>query len=467
MRYFSHDDIVQISSAPGRGAVGIIRLSGLNAFAIVERLLADAESPVGTGRGVLDRRLAIPFRVYSGGGARATRAVPCPARLFFMPAPASYTREDVVEIHLPGSPAVLRAAMRAFVAAGARAAEPGEFTFRAFRNGRLTLAQAEAVEATIKAADADAAGAALARLGDPTPKRLVAWRDRLLGVAAGLEAALDFDGEELGDDPVLGLAGLVAELTDAGVELAARDKPTLDPLPHAALVGLTNAGKSSLFNALLGKDEAIVSGELSTTRDNLRCEADWEGGRLVLSDNPGLDAAAAGAAGAAVDLAFERIGGEDVAVWVIDASREWDGELSRFAARLRGRVIVALSKADLPAGVSTDTVMANVAAAGLRPVAVASVSAGSGAGVADLRSVIGRACRDAVPRTGWNRREEHELADALGHCRAALVELEGAGRLELASEDVRAALASFSRALGDGYAEEALGLIFSRFCLGK
>ena len=463
MQYFAHDDIAQIGSPPGRGLVGILRLSGPNALAIAGRLAADPEALARCGRGVFDRLAALPLRRQVAADRKDKTAYSCPARFFLMPGPASYTREDTAEIHLPGSPAILSAALAAAVEAGARPAAPGEFTFRAFRNGRLSLGQAEAVEDAIRA-DGDAeARAALDRLGDESAKRIAAWRDRAMAAAAAVEAALDFGEEEPGTDPLASLGELVSALAAEGVGVSGAGETAGGGFPHAALAGPVNAGKSALFNALLGRDEVLVSPEASTTRDSLRREAEWDGVRLVLSDNPGCGPNGPGEGAAARDS--RRPGGGDVAVWVVDASLPLDGETLAFAKRFSGPVVLVLNKSDLPSAVTPASAAELAERAGMGPLSILAASAVSLTGLDALRSAVASACREAGPP--GRRREDLELAGALGHCRLALAELEGAGRLELAAEELRDALAAFSRALGDGYAEEALARIFSRFCLGK
>lgn len=467
MGYFNHDDIAQIGSPPGRGLVGIIRVSGPDAFVTAGRTLSDGDGERLRRHGVRDCRMMLPLRRRVGPTERESLRLPCPVRVFSMPGPASYTREDVVEFHLPGSPAILGAAMKALTEAGARPALPGEFTFRAFRNGRLSLSQAEAVEETIRAADAAERRSALARLGDPSPGRIGEWRDRVMAAAAMLEASLDFDAEELGEDPTSQLGQLVEELSREGVLVADRDRAGLSFLPHLALVGRTNAGKSSLFNALLGEDEVLVSAEASTTRDSLRREVVWHGVGLVLSDNPGHDATASGGAGEAAGLSMRRLGGEDLACLVLDGSRGLDEEDLAFIAKLEGRVLAVRNKCDLPAAAAADEIAAALREAGLALPTVWEVSARTGEGLEELRRGLAEACRGVPAAHGWNRRQRLELGSALECCRRALAELSGPGRLELAAEDLRGALSAFGRAMGEGYAEEALELIFSRFCLGK
>lgn len=478
MRYFNTDDIVQIGTPPGSAPVGALRVSGANAFALVAAIAPGLKGELlreRPRRSCRDCVVHLPLRPFGtparGGGAGEKAAFPCPARVFLMPAPASYTREDVAEVHLPGSPPLLRAAMAALADAGAREAAPGEFTFRAFRNGRLTLGQAEAVEALISAGTAREKQRALARLGDRGAFRVREWREKLLDIAALLEAALDFSEEEPGEAPAADLAAMADELVAAGLERAADDGAAAEGAPHVALVGLANAGKSSLLNALLGFDAALVSPDASTTRDSLRHSVRWEGKDLLLSDNPGFDPETGGGGSRASAFALERLGGEDAACWVVDASRPPDrldeAFADRLAARISGGAVLVLNKIDLPGRAAWDDVLRLADRKGIPVLERAEASAATGEGIPALRALLARRAGEAGCAEGWTRRESGELRAALLCCRAAAAELGGAGRLELAADDARRGVAAFSRALGEGYAEEALGRIFSRFCIGK
>lgn len=468
MPYFSIDDIAQISSPPGRGMVGILRISGPNAFAIAAGAIEDAGSLlVERQRGCADCSFRLPLRIHCRGGKGKAESRPCPARLFTMPAPASYTREDVVEIHLPGSQAILQAGLNALVRCGARPAAPGEFTFRAFRNGRLNLAQAEAVEETIRSASDLERQNALSRLGDPTAGKILSWRDKVMDIAAQVEAALDFDEEELGENPAAELTQLVDELDAEGISTESAAARTAADLPEAALVGLSNAGKSSLFNALLEQNTALVSPELSTTRDQLHREVKWYGVNLYISDNPGHDPENRTDGGMAAQQAMNRLGGADLHCWVVDCSRGVDSQLEDFARRLSGRVIIVLNKCDLEKLLDENELLSLAKKNDLTVVALCATSADGKTGLEELRQTISSTIKQ-VDRTGaWNRRETLELSTAMEYCRAARDELAGAARLELAAEELRGALAAFSQAMGEGYAEDALERIFSRFCLGK
>lgn len=467
MPYFSQDDIAQIGTPPANAVVGVIRISGPNAFAILAKTTRGLEPFLGNGGGrfMRDCRFLLPLKRF---GTTDTRAVfECPARALVMPAPNTYTTEDVAEIHVSGAIPVVKAALGAVVAAGARPAEPGEFTFRAFRGGRLTLRQAEAVEEVVRADSEAEKRQALARLGDKSQERIGRWRDQLLDCAARIEAALDFSEEELEGDTAAEIGGIVYQLDQAAGNIAKTDVDAVQVCPDVALVGLANAGKSSLMNALIGDDAVIVSPQASTTRDSIHREVRWHGARFVLSDNPGYDPGGVGAGAEAAARAMKRLAGHDLALWIVDAAAEWTDELEEFARLLTGGIIVVLNKADLPGRIDRQDMVELAERHGLALLGVVTASAETGDGVDEIRRLAASQAAKVRMAGPWNRREIWELSAARECCREAAAELSGPGRLELAADDVRRAMAAFARALGDGYAEETLARIFSRFCIGK
>ncbi|MCD8141544.1 MAG: 50S ribosome-binding GTPase [Planctomycetaceae bacterium] len=458
MPYFSHDDIAQIGTPSGPSPVGALRLSGDNALAILAQV-SDVAVTAGTdspSRRVVDGVMRIPL---------AGDVVPCPARFLVMPAPATYTREPMAEIHLPGSPPLLRAALTALVDAGARPAAPGEFTFRAFRNGRIGLGQAEAVERLIRSTTEAERRQALSRLGDRDGAAIRRWRDDLFDIAARVEAVLDFADEEL--EP-----GIEADLARLAQQLAASAAGRAERGPERAgrriaLAGLTNAGKSSLFNALLGEDAVLVSEDASTTRDSIRRRVVFDTVEVELSDNPGFDPDTAGQGGDAAARGGTATGGDDIVLWVVDASRHLDAQDVAFASSLTGGVLLVLNKSDLRTRTEARQAASLLDGAEATLLGDIAVSAATGDGIAALRSEIARLAASLSGDGGWNRRELLELAAARECCRRAAEELAHGGRLELAAEELRHGVLSFSRMMGEGYAEEALGRIFSRFCIGK
>ncbi len=288
-----------------------------------------------------------------------------------------------------------------------------------------------------------------------------------MDIAAQIEAALEFDEEELGGNPAAELSKLVDELNAEGIKTESTAGGPVSDLPEAALVGLSNAGKSSLYNALLEQNTAIVSPELSTTRDLLRREVKWDGVNLYLSDNPGHDPENATAGGVAARQAIQRLGSADVQCWVVDCSTPPDALLKDFVNRLSGRVILILNKCDLEKQLDQQSLVAVAKSYNLDIVGMCLTSADGKTGLDELRKTISAAIRQTDRSGVWNRRETLELSIAMAYCRAARDELAGAARLELAAEELRSALAAFAHAVGEGYAEDALERIFSRFCLGK
>jgi tRNA modification GTPase len=420
--------IVALSSAAGGSERAVLRLSGPKSAVLARRL-----APVPRRRGVRHAQ----GRIHGA-------AFPCSA--WFMPAPRSYTGEDVVEIHLPGAPPLARAALDLLLDAGARPAEPGEFTRRAFQAGRIDLAQAEAVLSVIRA-DADAElSAAAALLQGGFSKKIGTIEDRLTSLAADVEASIDFVDQDIDLLPStvalerLGkirreLAALLAESKSSDI---ASDAAT------AFLVGPPNAGKSTLFNALTG-GRALVSGVPGTTRDLL--EGSVEGVRLF--DAPGLggtgggplDREAARRAEKAMRLA-------DLWIVVIDG-----GAPAKPMDSNRPRITV-VTKADVaPTGA---------------PEALA-VSAMTGAGLDALRARLrdwsgsgGPGARFSLSRRQWGllreaRRGVDRASDAFQANRSP----------EFAALDLRAAVEAIGGITGKRVDEEILDRIFSRFCLGK
>lgn len=469
MNFFADDTIAQAASPPGRSALAVVRISGGGAAGLLAETIPEfVPGPESMRRRVFDAEMALDLSCRPDSGLPSGRQF-CPARIVVMPAAKSYTREDMAEIHLPGSPAIVASALRTLVGAGARLAEPGEFTFRAFRDGRISLSQAEGVEEAVRAASEAEKRLALSRLSGQAADLAAAWRNMAIDIASLLEAGLDFPLEELDGDPAATAAELVRELEQSVVpeEEAVSGKPAETAIPRVTLVGLANAGKSSLFNALLGREAALVSDRSSTTRDELRATAEWDGAALILADTPGFAPRDAGAGGMASERAHARLGSGDVACWVVDASRPLDQEGLDFARSLAGKVAVVLHKSDLPAALGLAECLGALDAGRTSLIGCLAASSLAGGGIDEVRKTLGRACREAFPEREWNRREQVELGLALRHCRRAAEELSGTGRTELAAEEIRLALAAFMRFSGDGYTEAALNGIFSRFCLGK
>jgi tRNA modification GTPase len=370
-------------------------------------------------------------------------------------APRSYTREDLVEISLPSSPPLVDRLVRSLVGRGARPAKPGEFTLRAFLNGRLDLAQAEAVEQLISAEGEDDRRAALDQLEGSFSKRLGRIESELLDLCADAEAAIDFVDQDIEILPVdearrRGKAAL-DELRELTAETAARK--TSDARPTVALHGLPNAGKSALFNALSGSD-AIVSEVAGTTRDVLSAELDV-GFPVRLLDAPG-EAEAAGLDGEAVRRSREAVRLADLLLVVVDVTRP-DPSIEP-----KGRpAILVLNKADL----GRDEAVRRRFRSG----EAVWTSAKTGEGLAELKRKVADLLR-GEDRPGARFRVSLRQGALLREAEAALDRASAAAPalgMEFVSADLRAALAALGGISGRSTDEDLLDRIFSRFCLGK
>ena len=498
--YRSGDAIAAIASAPGASCAMLIRLSGPGAFEIARTLFRPDESPDPFAPPVRRAARAGRWRVQWTPeavlrlGADAPTDAHAPALAYIYPAPRSFTREDMVEIHLPGSPPLAAAALRALASSGARPALAGEFAWRAFVNGRIGAAEAAAL-AQLLGADADADADALRRdaLGRldrrrPEDASLARCRDAVWSASARLEALLDFpEHAPDGGAP----AAWAADWRELAGELASRARDrrrrgaASEGRPVIRLAGLTNAGKSSLFNALLGRDAALASAERSTTRDRLSAPMVCGGVAATLEDLPGFDPESGRGRETAGFDHLNRLLNDppaDLIVWTLDASRPPDdAELAPLRALLRGRrLLLALHKADLPEAADWPPWLSRRIGEIGGVAGIARTSARTGAGLDELRRLAAEALapRDAPgggagggegpgggPLAEW---EAETWERAAAECREAAAEWE-AGFGELSAERLRAArdwLAG-GRGLGAGDAEALLARIFGSLCVGK
>lgn len=444
------DTIVAVGSPPGRSLRGMVRASGPGAAGV-------ARAWCGNDVPLVPHTLA-PVRLTSP---------PIPALLAYSPAPRSYTGEDTVELQTPGNPALLARLLRQALDAGARLADPGEFTFRAFSNGRLDLTQAEGVAATIAAvSDAQLHAASLLRRGrlGSTASWLV---DKLATSLALVEAGIDFTDQE--DVVPIGPRALDESLVDLDLiltELSTRSRSwgELEALPRVVLVGPPSAGKSTLFNALLGRRRAVVDPMPGTTRDVLEEPVTLEVGagrrlEVLLVDIAGLDEAHAlldREAQAAAERAIERA---DLALWVVDATRPVPAPPAH--VHRRGALRVA-TKCDV----------------GRRVDAEVRVSGETGEGLDELRAAIvdrlaSRHAAASGETLALQPRHEHALRSAAAHLAAARgllapqLDAHALGRVELVAGHLRAALDDLAGLGGRLTPDDIIGRVFSTFCVGK
>ena len=445
-----YNTIAAIATAAGAGGVGVVRISGPQALAIAETICKTTLKP----------RYAHYARFHDERGETIDDGI----ALYFK-APASYTGEDVVELQAHGSPAVLRQLLDRCCALGARMARPGEFSERAFLNGKLDLAQAEAVADLIAAGDARAARAARRSLDGVFSRRVDALADALLRLRVHVEAAIDFVDEPLdtlgGEALRTGLAQAAEDL-DALLREAERGQKLRDGL-HAVIVGPPNAGKSSLLNALAGSERAIVSDIAGTTRDLLRETVRVDGVELTLVDTAGLRAGGDSIEREGMRRAESELTRADLAIVVLDA-REVEAGRAAVADAIADvpQRLWVLNKVDLLAGSSAEPsqpedgevrvsartgVGLDVLHARLRALAAGEGDGTEGAFSARARQV------DAL------RRAAQELA-------AARQQLDG-DMLELTAESLRAGHDALGEITGRLAPDDLLGHIFSSFCIGK
>jgi tRNA modification GTPase len=443
------DTIFAPATAPGRAAVAVVRLSGPQAAATVVALAGSLPRP----RQASLRALRVPH------GAPIDQAL-----VLWFPAPGSYTGEASAEFHVHGGPAVVAALVQALSDQGLRLAEPGEFTRRAFENGKLDLAQAEGVADLVEAETEAQRRQALAQLDGALGRAQAAWRADLIEALAMFEAAVDFPDEEIPADVATrarpALERLVAELETArdGVKRGAQVREGF----RIALVGAPNAGKSTLLNGLAGRDAAIVTATPGTTRDIIEVPLRLAGYKVILADTAGLRETHDEIEAEGVRRARAWATGADLRVWVVDGS---GAAPAPPPGELEAGDLCVINKADLPPG--DETARAQVEARALE-LELHRISARETSHLAVLQQALSdrvvEALAGAEPPTATRLRHAQLLGDALGHLHRALRLQDD---LELAAEDVRLAGRALDRITGRIHPEDVLDRVFSSFCIGK
>lgn len=433
----TRDTIAALATPAGRGGIGVIRVSGPAAAGIAQRLLGRLPKP--------RRATHATFRDAHGAPIDAGIAL-------YFPAPDSYTGEGVLELQGHGGPVVMQALLGACLDAGARLAEPGEFTRRAFLEGKLDLAQAEAVADLIDAASREAARSALRSLSGEFSATLAGLQSQLVELRALTEAMLDFPEDEVDslhrDDGASRLQKVRAALDD--VFQKSRQGSLLRSGIHVVLAGRPNVGKSSLLNRLAGEERAIVTPVPGTTRDALREPIQIEGIPLVLVDTAGLRVSSDEVERMGIERTRLELQRADAVLAVFEAARGRD-ELEHLPAGVP--VIEVYNKIDL----------VNAYAA---PATGLAVSAKTGEGLEALRQGI-------LAAAGWTSSAEPVFLARERHLRAleqARRHLEAAAReprWELFAEELRLAHAALGAITGEFTADNLLGEIFARFCIGK
>jgi tRNA modification GTPase len=456
------ETVVAIATPPGEGAIGIVRLSGPGVRAITNRIFQGRRG--GAGKSMTPYRLTLG-RLHDPDSGRAVDEV----MTVFMPGPQSYTGEDMVEFQAHGGRAVLAGIVDASLAAGARPAAPGEFTRRAFLNGRLDLAQAEAVIDLILSRSRSSREAALEQLEGRLSAAIGALRDSLGDMAAVVEATIEFGEEEgleesVSPDPIEKAIGTVRDLLAGEGE----GRVLRDGL-QVTFSGRTNVGKSSIINMLSDSSRSIVTPFPGTTRDTVESPLNLEGLSALLVDTAGFGPPRDAVEEEGIRRSRERLTTADLAVIVLDSSEpldESDRDLldsSRFRPSL-----VVLNKSDLPGLVDTAEIRR---LARERP--IVETSAKTGAGLEELRRALGRAVRSLFPAPDGEHpiltssRHADVLRRALAGLERAKENLEKKDPIDMLASDIREALSCLGEITGETVTEEVLDRIFSNFCVGK
>ena len=454
--YQLEDTIAAIATPAGVGGIGIVRLSGEKAFSIAGRILISSKP--------LDRKRQIFFGKFQNP---ASREILDEGLLLLMPKPHSYTSEDVVEFHAHGSPAVLEKLMEVLAAEGARPAEPGEFTYRAFMNGRLDLTQAEAVEALVGAQGEAARRQALRQLTGGLAAHLEPLEESLKSLYLKIEARLEFSEDGI---PPLDLEKFTKEAAEVGAELEKllqsyqQGKVIREGLA-VAIVGPPNAGKSSLLNALLGAQRAIVTPLPGTTRDVVEGEIRLKGVRVRLFDTAGIREAQNVVEVEGIRRSRQVIEEADILFWVIDASNPKESlEEVRKNPLPSDRTWFLFNKKDL---VKTGRPWEGT---GLNPEKCLFLSCQTQeglSGVVEKMEALVKAPmagEDVVLTSLRHLQETHKALEALDRLKGLMAAKEP---YELWAEELREAALAVGRIRGRNLPAAAFEDIFTKFCIGK
>jgi tRNA modification GTPase len=431
------DTIAAVATAAGIGGVGIVRVSGPRALAIAGEVVGVA----------LDRHVRLTW-ARDASGAQIDQVL-----AFAMRGPKSFTGEDVAELHGHGGVRNLERLLAAVVARGARVAEPGEFTRRAVLNGKLDLVRAEALLDVIHAGSERALRLAQANLGGKLGEVAAELEQRVLRALGEIEGRIDFPDDDLGPEEARALDAELASVADTCSELAAgfRHGRAVQHGISVALVGAVNAGKSSLMNALVGKERALVAAAPGTTRDYLEVADTWDGIAVTLVDTAGTRATADAIEARGIELGEARVAAADVVIMLNDGSGAWDD-----GGRYGERALVVRSKADL--GGDTHGALAT--------------SATTGAGLAVLKrralELAGVAEREGSEGAFVTTARQHAVTVAARDAvQAALAARRSAAVAEVVALELRQAAASLAQLRGTEVGDRVLDEVFARFCIGK
>lgn len=452
------DIIAAVATAWGEAGIGVVKVTGTGSRDLVNGIFR-------SGRPLSE---APPRHMNYGRIVDATGEAIDEALVVWFQAPRSYTGEEVTEIHCHGGSLVAKRCLEEVLSAGARMAEPGEFTRRAFLNGRIDLAQAESVIGIIRARSAEALKAATRSLSGEFSNRVKEVYDKLMNLSILIEAGLDFPEEDI---PPLATARAMDMLEEISLDLSnliarAKSGNLLREGIRVALVGRPNVGKSSLLNAFLTEARAIVTSIPGTTRDLIEEVLTHKGVPLRLVDTAGIRRPSDEVEAIGVERAHTALREADVRVWVIDGNEPLRDEDREIASHLADKThIVAINKADLPLTVTKDDVLSLLSDSTVRI-----ISAETGTGVEELKDDMvslfaGSGTLDEGLNTTARQLEELHLArQALAHSAHAL---EGSLGEDAAASGLSDARKNLERILGIAADDSLLDAVFSNFCIGK
>jgi tRNA modification GTPase len=463
------DTIVAVATPPGRGGIGVVRISGPQACAIAAPMLRQRR-PLEPGRAIFCELIEPEGAGGAAENSAASERLDEVVVTFFQK-PHSYTTDDVIEISAHGSPVLLRHMVELAVERGARLAEPGEFTMRAFLNGRIDLTQAEAVRDLIESQTLYQAKVAAQQLEGALSRRLQPVKQRLVELIAVMEAGIDFADDDV---PVATAAQILPRIAGVRTPLAELESSfAYGKVVHEgltlAIVGRPNVGKSSLFNRLVERDRAIVTATPGTTRDLVTETVAIAGIPVRLVDTAGIRAAHDEAERMGVEKSYEALADADVVLVVLDTIDVDDQKLAidrQIIERTAGRKrLVAMNKADLDGRSSDGTV-----SGGITGTYQVITSAITGQGIDELRAkIVELVGSDSQQESGFltNVRHRALVREAIASLDAASESLSRNVPHEMVMLDLYTALRALDAITGATTADDILNLIFSRFCIGK
>jgi tRNA modification GTPase len=458
-----HEDTIAALATPtGRAGIGIVRMSGPRALEIARKVF----QPKRPARSFKSHHLYLGHLVEPETGSRVDEIL-----LSFMKAPHSYTREDVVEMNSHSGYLLLSRILQLLLSEGARLAKPGEFTFRAFMNGRIDLTQAEAIMDIINAQSERGLQLASRQISGDFKSEIQGLREKALEILAHVEAAIDFPDEEPGILPRRFTVSRIEEDLIQPVEKImaahAQRKVWIDGI-HTVIAGRVNVGKSSVLNRLLNEERALVTPVPGTTRDVIESIVHIEGLPLRLMDTAGFRKVKGKVEKIGIDLAERKLATADLSLIVIDQSRPLNPDDFNLIAKSRGKTALAIvNKIDLPSRLDEESLKK-----ALDELPSVRISALTGQGIDNLRKAIHglvlEGCTDmTVTHVVPNLRHKEALSQAAEFFRSAAQNTRDGLPPEIVAMDLNSGLEALGEIIGAATTEDVLDKIFSQFCLGK